>query len=83
MNNQQKVKEDLAYIGMSNGFKKPEHYSKGIDTFERMEKNCDLKERMAFIRGSIDAYLWREKGQDKQDFEKIINYSLWALKQLG
>ncbi len=61
---------------------KPAQYQIGIDTFERMEKNCTLEERLAFVKGSIDAYLWRKKGQDKQDFEKIINYAQWALKQM-
>jgi len=61
---------------------KPKQYQIGIDTFERMEKNCTLEERLAFVRGNIDKYIWRKKGQDKQDFEKIINYAKWALKQL-
>ncbi len=61
---------------------KPPQYQIGIDTFERMEKNCTLEERLAFVKGSIDAYLWRKKGQDKQDFEKIINYANWAIKQM-
>jgi len=62
---------------------KPQQYQIGIDTFERMEKNCSLEERLSFVRGNIDKYIWRKKGQDKQDFEKIINYAKWALKQLG
>ncbi len=63
-------------------FAKPKHYSKGIDTFERMEKNCNLSERLAFVKGNIDKYNWRDKGQDREDFEKIINYAQWALKQI-
>ena len=61
---------------------KPIQYQIGIDTFERMESNCTIEERLAFVRGNIDKYNWRKKGQDKQDFEKIINYANWALKQL-
>jgi len=61
---------------------KPIQYQIGIDTFERMESNCTLEERLSFVRGNIDKYNWRKKGQDKQDFEKIINYANWALKQL-
>ena len=61
---------------------KPIQYQIGIDTFERMESNCTLEERLSFVRGNIDKYNWRTKGQDKQDFEKIINYANWALKQL-
>jgi len=61
---------------------KPEQYQIGIDTFERAEKNMTLDERLACARFNIDKYCWRKKGQDKQDFEKIINYAQWALKQL-
>ena len=61
---------------------KPIQYQIGIDTFERMESNCTIEERLAFVRGNIDKYNWRKKGQDKQDFEKIINYANWAIKQL-
>lgn len=61
---------------------KPQHYSKGIDTFKRMEENCTLEERLAFAKGNIDKYTWRTKGQDKEDFEKIISYAKWAIKQL-
>jgi|SRR5699024_1176334 len=61
---------------------KPSHYSKGIDTFARMEANCTPEECLAFAKGNIDKYNWREKGQDKEDFEKIIAYANWALKLL-
>lgn len=61
---------------------KPKQYQVGIDTFKRMEANCTLKERLAFVRGNIDKYVWRVKGQDKEDFQKIIAYAKWALKQL-
>ena len=61
---------------------KPKQYQIGIDTFEMMEKNCTLVERLAFVKGNISKYNWRDKGQDKQDFEKIIKYAEWALKQL-
>jgi len=61
---------------------KPVQYQIGIDTFERMESNCTLEERLAFVRGNLDKYCWRKKGQDKEDFEKIINYAQWAIKQL-
>ena len=61
---------------------KPEQYQIGIDTFARMEANCTLTERLAFAKGNIDKYNWREKNQDIQDFEKIISYANWAIKQL-
>ena len=62
---------------------KPKHYAKGIDTFSRMEANCTIEERLSFAKGNIDKYTWREKGQDKEDFEKIIVYANWALKQIN
>jgi hypothetical protein len=61
---------------------KPPQYQIGIDTFERMEANCTLGDRIAFVKGNIDKYNWRDKGQDKQDFKKIINYAKWAIKQI-
>ena len=60
----------------------PKHYANGIDTFQRMEANCTKEECLAFVKGNIDKYNWRTKGQDKEDFEKIIAYAQWAIKQL-
>lgn len=62
---------------------KPEHYSKGIDTFERMEANCSKEECLAFIKGNIDKYNWRTKNQDLEDFDKIIAYANWGKKLLN
>jgi len=73
--------EQQEYKKQSEAFK-PKQYQIGIDTFERMEKNCSLIERIAFVKGNIDKYNWREKNQDKEDFEKIINYAKWAIKQI-
>src|SRR5690606_13090084 len=53
---------------------KPSHYAKGIDTFARMEANCTKEECLAFAKGNIDKYNWRTKGQDLEDFDKIIAY---------
>lgn len=61
---------------------KPPQYRIGIDTFERMEKNATLEERLAFARGNIDKYNWRKKGEDEKDLEKLIIYAKWALKQI-
>ena len=61
---------------------RPAQYSKGIDTFERMEANCSKDEILAFCRGNIDKYNWRKKGQDKEDLKKIIDYANFALKQI-
>ena len=62
---------------------RPDHYKEGIDTFDRMEANCNLEERLAFVKGGIDKYNWRKKGQDLADFKKIIDYSNFAIKQLN
>lgn len=62
---------------------KPTHYSKGIDTFARMESNCTKEECLAFAKGNIDKYNWREKGQDIEDLDKIIAYANWAKKLLN
>lgn len=61
---------------------KPSHYANGIDTFARMEANCTKEECLAFAKGNIDKYNWRTKGQDLEDFDKIIAYAEWAKKML-
>lgn len=61
---------------------KPIQYQIGIDTFERAEANMTKDEILACIKFSIDKYNWRKKGQDKEDFKKIIDYANWGLKQL-
>ena len=60
---------------------KPKQYDIGIDTFQRMEANCSKEEILAFCKGNIDKYNWRKKDQDLQDFEKIIEYAKFAIKQ--
>lgn len=61
---------------------KPQQYALGIDTFKRCEANMTKEEILACCKFNIDKYNWRKKGQDKEDFEKIINYAKWALEQL-
>lgn len=61
--------------------KKPSQYDIGIDTFQRAEANMTKEEIIASCKFNIDKYCWRKKGQDKEDFEKIINYAKFALKQ--
>ena len=61
---------------------KPKQYQIGIDTFERAEANMTKDEILAFCKCSIDKYVWRKKGQDLQDYEKIISYAEFAIKQL-
>ena len=66
----------------SNGVTKPEQYQIGIDTFERAEANLSKEEILAICKFNIDKYCWRQKDQDKEDFQKIIKYAEWALKNL-
>lgn len=61
---------------------KPKQYQIGIDTFQRMRSNATKEETLGFIKGNIDKYLWRKKGQDKEDFKKIVDYAKWALEIL-
>lgn len=73
---------EVKYIAEQPKEEKPKHYSKGIDTFARMEANCTTEECLAFAKGNIDKYNWREKGQDLEDYKKIIAYAQWAIKLL-
>jgi hypothetical protein len=61
---------------------KPKQYKIGIDTFERAEANLSKEEILAICKFNIDKYNWRKKDQDKEDFQKIIDYALWGLKNL-
>lgn len=61
---------------------KPKQYQIGIDTFERAEANLSKEEILAICKFNIDKYCWRQKDQDKEDFQKIIKYAEWALKNL-
>ena len=66
----------------SNGVTKPKQYQIGIDSFERAEANLSKEEILAICKFNIDKYCWRQKDQDKEDFQKIIKYAEWALKNL-
>jgi len=70
------------FEGTIEGFK-PKQYQIGIDTFERMEANCNTDEIIAFCKGNIDKYNWRKKQSDLEDFKKIIDYANFAIKQLN
>jgi len=58
---------------------RPKHYEKGHDTFAWAEHKFDLKANLNICRFNIHKYNDREKGQDKRDFEKIIDYAQRAL----
>ena len=61
---------------------KPKQYQIGIDTFQRAEANMTKEEILACVRFNIDKYNWRKQGQDREDFEKIMDYAAWALNQM-
>lgn len=74
---------DVTMIVEAPNVDKPKHYANGIDTFERMEANCTIDECLAFAKGNIDKYNFRKKGQDLEDYTKIIAYANWAIKLLN
>lgn len=61
---------------------KPKQYQIGIDTFQRAKANLTKEQYLACLKFNIDKYCWREKGQDKEDFEKIIAYAKEAISVL-
>ena len=62
---------------------KPIQSQIGIDTFQRAKANLTKNELMACIKFNIDKYNWRVKGQDIEDFKKIIDYANFAIEVLG
>lgn len=58
---------------------RPKHYEKGHDTFEWAEHKFDLETNLNICRFNIHKYNDRDKGQDKEDFQKIIDYAQHAL----
>jgi len=58
---------------------RPKHYEKGHDTFAWAEHKFDLETNLNICRFNIHKYNDRDKGQDKGDFEKIIDYAQRAL----
>ena len=62
---------------------KPIQYQIGIDTFQRAKANLTKDELIACIKFNIDKYNWRKKGQDIEDFKKIIDYANFAIEVLG
>ena len=62
--------------------RKPIQYQIGIDTFQRAKSNLTKDELIACIKFNIDKYNWRKKGQDIEDFKKIIDYANFAIEVL-
>ena len=62
---------------------KPIQYQIGIDTFQRAKANLTKDELIACVKFNIDKYNWRKKGQDVEDFKKIIDYANFAIEILG
>lgn len=62
---------------------KPKQYSRGIDTFERARNNMSIEGIMAATVMTVDAYIWRDKGSDYDDFCKArdwLNYCIKAME---
>ena len=62
--------------------RKPIQYQIAIDTFQRAKANLTKDELIACIKFNIDKYNWRKKGQDIEDFKKIIDYANFAIEVL-
>ena len=76
-------KEDESVIDNSIDInQKPIQYQTGIDTFQRAKANLTKDELIACIKFNIDKYNWRKKGQDIEDFKKIIDYANFAIEVL-
>jgi len=76
------LKISTSIANVSDNINKPKQYQIGIDTFQRAEANLSKEEILAICKFNIDKYNWRKKDQDKEDFQKIIDYALWGLKNL-
>lgn len=78
------IKADLKKDALSetDSNPRPIQYQIGIDTFKRAKANLTNGEYLACLKFNIDKYCWREKGQDIEDFEKIISYAQEAIEFL-
>jgi len=57
---------------------RPAHYTKGKDTFAWAEQTLTKEACFAIAAFNIHKYNTRDKGQDYEDFGKIIEYANWA-----
>ena len=57
---------------------RPEHYVKGKDSFAWAEDKFSTDICCAIAAFNIHKYNDRDKGQDYDDFGKIIDYANWA-----
>ena len=77
-----KIDDDLISEMEEYEHQKPIQYQIGIDTFQRAKANLTKDELIACIKFNIDKYNWRKKGQDIEDFKKIIDYANFAIEVL-
>ena len=77
-----KLDDDLINEMEEYEYQKPIQYQIGIDTFQRAKANLTKDELIACIKFNIDKYNWRKKGQDIEDFKKIIDYANFAIEVL-
>jgi hypothetical protein len=59
---------------------RPPQYQHGIDTFQRAEENMSIDGIMAATVITVDAYIWRNKGADLEDFKKARDWLDWCIK---
>ena len=61
----------------------PEQYAGlAIDSIALSKANDTPEEQLAICRFMIDKYNRRQKNQDLQDIEKLINYAYWKKEVL-
>ena len=61
---------------------KPKQYRKGIDTFTRAKENMSIEGIMAATVMTVDAYIWRDKGTDYEDFCKARDWLNFCIKAM-
>lgn len=58
-----------------------DHYTSiGMQPIEVMKANMTQQEFKGFLKGNIEKYLWRRKGQDLLDYKKIVVYAQWLVE---
>jgi hypothetical protein len=61
---------------------RPDWYKGGIDTFDRIEANCNLEERLALYKRMALTSTTEKKRSRLSWFSKIIDYANFGIKQL-
>jgi len=71
---------EKAYTEAMNMATRPKQYQHGIDTFTRAKANMSIEGIMAATVITVDAYIWRNKGTDYEDFKKARDWLDYCIK---